>query len=139
MFDVLSSVLDTRGTNVFRHTENAGQHKEFRPKVLSFLRLSASETIPGHAKTTPLFPHSKPFLDHQVNVVRHVANLKRKLSRAPEPDDVSFPCSGALNVIWGNAPETKVSDLVADKEAGLLTTHHKAVKDKPLCETYSFS
>ena len=108
MFDVLSSVLDTWGTNVFRNTENAGQHKEFRPKVLSFLRLSAFDSIRGHAKTNPLFLHSKPFLGDQVNVVRHVANLKRKLSRAPEPKDASFLCSGALNVIWGNAPKTKI-------------------------------
>ena len=139
MFDVLSSVLDTRGTNVFRHTENAGQCKEFRPKVLSFLSLSAFDSIRNRAKATPLFLHSKPFLDYHVNEVRHVANLKRKLSRASAPDDVSFPCSGALNVIWGNAPKTKVSDFVADKKAGLLITHHKAVKGKPLCETYSFS
>ena len=107
MFDVLSSVLDTRGTHVFRPTENAGQHKEFRPKVLSILRLSASETITGLAKTPPLFLHSKPFLDHQVNEVRYVANLKRKLSRASAPKDAGYLCSGALNVIWGNAPETK--------------------------------
>ena len=139
MVDVLSSVLDTRGTHVFRPTENAGQRKEFRPKVLSFLSLSAFDSIRNRAKATPLFLHSKPFLDYHVNEVRHVANLKRKLSRAPEPKDASFLCSGALNVIWGNAPKAKISGLVADKEAGLLITHHKAVKGKPLCETYSFS
>ena len=87
MFDDLSSVLDTRGTSVFRHTENANQHEEFRPKVLSFLSLGALGSIPDHSKTTPSFLHSKPFLDDQVNEVRCVATLKRKPGRTSAPDE----------------------------------------------------
>ena len=139
MVNNLYPVLDTRGMHVFRPPENTNQYKEFRLKVLPFLSPSAPETIPGHEKTTLRFLHSKPFLRDQANEVRHVANTKRKLSRATAPDDASFLCSGVLSVIWRNAHKTKISDPVDDKEAGLLITHHKAAKDKPLCETHDFS
>ena len=82
--------------------------KNFRPEALSFLGLGASEIIQDHAKTTPPFLHPKPFLDHQVNEVRHVASLKRKPSEAPAPSDASFLCSGALNVIWRDAIKTNI-------------------------------
>ena len=108
MVSDLCPVLDISGTRVFRPMENTNRHKEFRPKVLSFPRLSAFDSIRNRAKTTPSFLHSKPFPDYQVNEVRHVANLKRKLSRASAPGDISFLCSSALNVIWENTPKTKI-------------------------------
>ena len=139
MVDNLCPVLDTSGIRVFCPAENTGQHKEFRPKVLSFLSLSALDSIRDRAKTLPIFLHPKPFLDHQGTEVRHVANLKRRYSRPSAPDDASFLCPSALNVIWRYAHKTKISGLVADKEAGLLVYPPQSCQGKPLCDTHDFS
>ncbi len=139
MVEILHPDLGTRGTRVFCPTENTDLHEEFRPEALSFLGLGASEIIQDHAKTTPSFLHPRPFLDHQVNEVRSVAILKRKFSRAPAPSDAIFLLSGDLNVIWRDAIKTKISGLVADKKAGLLSAHHGDNKVKWLCETYNFN
>ena len=99
MVNNLCPVLKTRHTRVFCPMENTNQHKEFRLKALSFLSLGAFVINRVRAKVTPLFLHSKPFLDRQVNEGRHVASLKRKPGMAPTQDDVSFLCSGDRNVI----------------------------------------